>query len=89
MNTRVTNDSRQCHKTQRRWKAEKFKYQEETKEEIFLKSIQGKNYSYRRCGKKIQPMCKRRSQRRPKHWKTTNTITCKIKNILELEKQKF
>lgn len=55
----------------------------------FFKSIQGKTYSYRRCGKKIQPMCKKRSQRRPKHWKRTNTIICKIKNILELEKQKF
>lgn len=35
-----------------------FKYKGETKK-YFLKNIQGKNYSYRRYGKKIQPMYKR------------------------------
>lgn len=55
-----------------------FKYKGETKE-YFLKNIQGKNYSYRRYGKKAQPMYKRLSQRRPKQWNRTNIVIYYIK----------
>ena len=55
-----------------------FKYKGETRK-YFLKSIQGKNYSYRRYGKKIQSMYKRRSQRRPKQWNRTNIVIYYIK----------
>ena len=78
MNTDTINDNGQCLETNRRWNLDILNIKEKQRN-IFLKNIQGKNYSYRRYGKKIQPMYKRHSQRRPKQWNRTNIVIYYIK----------